>query len=241
MNLSETSLLLTRPRVASERFASEVQSALGPVGEICISPLIDIVPLPLPDEVRNGKVFAFTSENAARVFSNTASGKGRRAYCVGQRTAQAARAAGFETLQAGGDVAALTQVIRADAPSDPVLHLGGRHQSGDLAGALTQSGLRAKRHVIYDQEERPFSAAAHALLNGDGDVVAPVFSPRTARIFRGAMPPQCARIHLVALSRAVAEAWGANTGQGSVTIARDPTSAAMIAAMAGLIDAGPLA
>ena len=235
VNPSALTLLLTRPEAQARRFAREAEARLGPFGQVIVAPLMQIVPLEPFPPVPDGAELAFTSENAVAVAAPRLGGTGRRAWCVGDRTAEAARAAGFDAMSAGGDAAALAALIARSGPAGDILHLSGRHQRGDLAAQLAQAGLTARRLPVYDQAARPLPKPARAALDGPAPVLVPLFSPRSAallsqEIARGARAP----LLVAALSPAVASAW---TGPGpeSLEVAERPDADALLAALARLV------
>jgi uroporphyrinogen-III synthase len=240
VNLSDATILLTRPRDGAARFLTQLEAALGPLGRVVISPLIDIVPLDvrLPDGP--GTVFAFTSENGAAAAAALSDPAGRRAICAGERTARAARGLGYAAESAGGDVETLCARLLADPPPGPVLHATGVHQRGALAPRLAAAGIAAEAVAVYDQPERPLSSEARALLAAPGDVLAPLFSPRTAALFAAEARGSAARLHLAAISAAAAGPL-APLRPAALTVAPTPDAAGLVAAMRRLIAADPLA
>ncbi len=233
-------LLLTRPEAQSGRFAAAATARFGAAVRILVAPLMEIVftapVLPL-DGVR---ALAFTSENGVAGFCRLSPRRDLPAYCVGARTAEAARSAGFRARSAAGDGAALARLIAAEGAAGPLLHPHGAHRQGDLAAALAGAGIALRAVEVYRQEPRSPSPAAAAVLNGQTRVIAPIFSPRSARLFRAAFAAPRAPLALVALSPAVAEALGQRPGERLLTAAR-PEAEAMLDAVAAAIDAGPAA
>ena len=75
-------------------------------------------------------------------------------FAVGPQTAAAAQAAGFTVIhQAAGELAALAHLIDAHYDAAlPVLHIAGRHRSGDLAALLDEKAVPAQRAVLYRAE-----------------------------------------------------------------------------------------
>jgi uroporphyrinogen-III synthase len=131
-------LLLTRPRAASERFAAEIAARDLPL-EVVIAPLMEIVPTgdlpPLPE----GAALIFTSSNAVEAAGP---GQGRRAWCVGARTRQAAAEAGFDAVLAGATADELVAHVVDLRPDGPLVHVHGRHQRGDVADRLAPRACR---------------------------------------------------------------------------------------------------
>lgn len=121
-----TAVLLTRPEAQGARFAAALAEALGPV-RLVTSPLMApafLVPaIPLrPDAL------IFTSETGVEGYRRLAAPElsdVRRAWCVGNRTARAAEAAGLAAHSAEGDAERLIAAILAADEPGPLLHLRG--------------------------------------------------------------------------------------------------------------------
>jgi uroporphyrinogen-III synthase len=160
---------------------------------------------------------------------------GLPAYCVGDRTAEAARAAGLVPVSAGGDAADLLDLLLRHRPEGPGLHLRGRHVAADLDGALTSAGIDTHSVIAYDQTPRPLSPEALACLAWPGRVVLPVYSPRSARILAAETTGATARREVVAISAQVAGAWP--DPAEVVAVAAAPDGAAMEAAILARLSA----
>ncbi|SNT22569.1 uroporphyrinogen-III synthase [Tropicimonas sediminicola] len=236
MNISRTTLLLTRPETASLRFRDEAEARLGAFGAVVVSPLMEIVPVAfdLPEPLPANWVF--TSAHAIPEIAARIDVRGRKAWCVGVRTAQTADSAGFEICSVEPDVTSLCARIRAARPAGLILHAAGHHRRGDLAGDLNAAGLQAQTVTVYDQQARALSQAARDCLMTPGDVLAPLFSPRSARLLGNSASGRVARLHAVAISQAAAEEWEAMPGERLAT-ARTPDADAMLKAMVSLFDA----
>ena len=111
----------------------------------------------------------------------------KQVFCVGARTADAARDAQLTPLLVADDAANLIAQIRAAKPSGKLLHLRGREARGNICSLLESAGLDTKEAVIYAQEAQALSAAAVAVLREDAPVLLPLFSPRSATLFRDEM------------------------------------------------------
>lgn len=226
-------IVLTRPLDASRRFAGQCR-AEGIAAEIVIAPIMEIVPTEGPVMLAPETQPIFTSENAVRIASERLDLTGRRVWAVGARTGEVARAFGMVPRVAGGDVVALERLILAESPAAPLCHLRGRHAAGDLVARLRAGGLKAGARILYDQREVPLTAAARAVLTGERVVTAPLFSPRTARLLRAAVPRTGPYVVPLALSAAVAEAWG---GSPPAQVAERPDSAAMLRLLCRVVGA----
>lgn len=224
-------ILLTRPLPQSLRFAR----ALADICDlpVVISPLmaVEVLPATLPDGPFSAIIL--TSETAVSIAAGL-SGLPLRAYCVGDRTAEAARKAGFQPASAQGDAKALLALIRNAGEAGPLLHLRGEESRGNLAETLTKGGIVTDQAVIYTQRPQPLTAQARALLAGDQPLIVPLFSPRSARLFLQEAGPLRNPLWLAALSPAVA-AELAGLHPDGLEIAERPDAAAMLVAVQRLI------
>ena len=121
-------ILLTRPAPAAARFAERLRRRLGEV-EIVIAPLLEMEWLGALPEERATPIF--TSQNGVEAYLRAGGRAEGACWCVGEATARAARAAGFEPRTGGGDAQALAAGILASGARGPFLHVRGRHARGD--------------------------------------------------------------------------------------------------------------
>ncbi|WP_168199197.1 uroporphyrinogen-III synthase [Pseudorhodobacter turbinis] len=223
--------LLTRPLAYSQRYAATLQHCFGPGLSITISPLIAPRLLQTPFPTGPWDWLILTSETGVAAYAQhpaRPSDLPKRAFCVGDRTAKAAQQAGLETISADADAVALIALIQKHSPDGQLLHICGAHRRGDVAGNLTNSGIPTKAFVLYEQEQRPLSVQAANLLSGKRPVLAPLFSPRTAAIFAGALADTSQKAPLICatLSDAVTDALAQHK---DITLcpAAKPTAAAL--------------
>ncbi len=221
-------LLLTRPRVASEHFAIQVMDKLGAL-QIEISPLIEIEFTDLAQEPSDETV-VFTSRNGVEAWAHAGFSTSAHCFCVGEATANAARDLGFDPHVSGGTVEHLVKDVQSAAPQGQILHVHGRHTRGDLAARLCASGQRARGIVAYEQKLLDLSATALAMLQGGAPVIVPLFSPRSAAHFAGYGPfgPQ---VKMIAISKTAASACP------KALIAPHPTANGMLAAISQVLNA----
>ena len=224
-------ILLTRPASQGARFAAALRRRFPGVA-VVESPLLAPVLLrpDLPAGVFDAVVF--TSETGVASAAPYRAHLPRLAFCVGDRTAGAARAAGFDARSAAGDADALVAVLLHLRPGR-VIHLHGDETRGDVAGRLNAAGIAAAAAVTYRQEARALTPEAQALLQGGLPVVAPVFSPRTGALLSRAAEGTPAPIWLAALSPAVAESVRLPTARRIV--AARPDADAMLDAIGALV------
>jgi uroporphyrinogen-III synthase len=171
-------ILLTRPEAQSAAYAAELQQEFAGKVTILQSPLLDIVPIKTPINLKDVHHLLFTSANGVRAFCQLSKRRDIPCLCVGDKTAEVARAQGLAAVSAGGDVQDLTALMQqyADTKDGQFLYLRGQHTARVLAGNV--------RHlVIYDQIERDLTDVAKAALTDDKPVLVPLFSPRSADLF----------------------------------------------------------
>ena len=212
-DMTPQQVLITRP----EPGASELARALG--GGI-VSPVMRVAPreLALPEGLAG---LVLTSANGVRALG----GRGPRlAWCVGDRTAAEAEAAGYEAHSAGGDSDALVALIAAHG-AGPLLHVRGAHARGDVAARLTAAGVPCAEAVAYDQPFVPLTAEAEAALAGTAPLLVPLYSPRAAARLAVLARNAAAPLHVVAMSPAVARA---ARPLGPARVAERPDADAML-------------
>lgn len=150
-------------------------------------------------------------------------------FAVGEKTAAAARAAGFADVRVGGGTAAaLAAAIAAALPAGArVLHLAGRDRAVELAPLLAGAGVLVTLAVVYRAEtEAELPAAVAAALAAGGIDGALVYSARSAEalcaaIRRAGCAAALPALPFYALSPAVAAALRA-AGAIDVTVAANP-------------------
>lgn len=243
--MAETTLLMTRPRVSGERFVADLPAGVRGRLTVCHSPLLRIVPIADHIDFGDAHGLIFTSANGVAIAAGVTRRRDLPCYCVGEWTTQTARDHGWQARMVGEDAAELIATLRADPPQGPLLHLRGRHGSGDIAGELAPVGCNVVVHVIYEQEVRALSDVAQAALNGPGQVIVPLFSPRTARQF-AKVAQIGADVSAVAISEAAVRPLR-DLPLKRVIVASRPTAAAladgveMLANPASRVEGGPSA
>lgn len=180
-------VLVTRPEPDAARTAARL-AELG--HQVLLSPLLTIEPVAI-DRVPAGPfdALAATSANAPRVAGALVeldALRGTTLYAVGERTAEAARQAGFATVVvADGDVEALARLLqRSLASGSRVLHLAGEDRAHELGALPAAAGIHVEVLTIYRARAASglSAQAAAALSSGDLDAVLH-YSPRSAATF----------------------------------------------------------
>jgi uroporphyrinogen-III synthase len=143
-------VLVTRPLPDGERTAA----ALRAVGhDVLLIPLMQVRPVPAVVAGEWSAVIV-TSANALRVLSLAQLKPllGLPLFAVGQRSAEAARAAGFSEIRASqGDAEDLVRLVaeRYAGQSAPHLYLAGEDRAADIAGALAKHSIKVEIVVVY--------------------------------------------------------------------------------------------
>lgn len=220
-------VLVTRPRAFSEEFVAAlgtVTSAFEPL----IAPAFELEALsaevPPYDEV------IFTSRAGVRFGPK---GDGRLAWCVGEATADAARAAGYETRTADGDADGLVVLILGERPVARLMHFRGESVASEVAARLVEGGLDCVETVLYRKVASQIPATDRAILEGVLNVVVPVFSAETVSIL-AEWELDWSGFHVVAISEKVAGA-AAKLNPAKITVVPAPNTVEMTQAVARLI------
>ena len=225
-------VVITRPQGDGERTATALR-ARGP--EVWVAPLMRVQAIAANLAGEWGAVIV-TSANAPNAIAHNPA---RDAliklplFAVGQRSAEAARQAGFiNVTSAGGDVRDLVNMLMGEHANTkaPLLYLAGEDRAADLIGELSTRGIAAKMRVVYRAVAAPFPPALiEALRAGEVDIVVH-FSRRSAENYMaGAKKAGIAGLALavrhLCLSAQVAEPLA---GASRIAIAARPDEAALV-------------
>jgi uroporphyrinogen-III synthase len=213
-------LLILRPEPGASETAARAEAAGWTVDKI---PLFTILPLAWePPDPASFDAAVMTSANAARL-GGLAAFRGLPLYTVGERTAAAAREAGFETIVIGsGGAEAIAERLRQDEKTRIF------HPCGADTRPFDETGLEIIHLPVYTAEP----AEPAALRGAIGErTIALLHSPRAARLFAGhcdRLGIARRRISLAAISKAALAEAGSGWKQ-AVSAAR-PRDGAMLAA-----------
>ncbi len=199
---------------------------------ITISPLMAPVFLPavLPDA--RYAALIFSSETGVDAYAARRERIAAMAFCVGDRTAEAAQKLGLRVMSAGGDADAMIALILRHPPDGPLLHLRGKDSRAEVAARLSAEGMQTTEVIVYEQRPNALRPAAQKLLGGTQPVIVPLFSPRSALLFCATAPR--APLRIAAMSIAVAQAIDPRLN-AQVVVAARPAGDAMLAAVGDLL------
>jgi uroporphyrinogen-III synthase len=245
-------ILVTRPQPDNEATGASLR-ARG--FDVLLAPMLRFEPVALPDDpAADYAAVIVTSANALRAVESQAASRrllGLPLFAVGERTASAARRAGFvNVISAGGDAADLRELVLArsshkgkDKDKDrklrtvrPVLYLAGAELSRDLAGELGEHGVSVVTRTTYRM------VAASALPRQTCDAIAANqveavlhYSVRSARAFVDAVRSAGVEISALAVQQCCISATVAailrEAGATQVTVASSPNENALLGAL----------
>jgi uroporphyrinogen-III synthase len=235
-----TPVLVTRPRAQAESFARKLTARFGSRVRPFVSPLMapEFLSPPMPE----GQFAAviFTSAQGVSGAVRLQAELPRLAYCVGRATAAAATAAGFDAQSSDGDVSDLAAALVSGPRAGRFLYLRGVDTAGDLENDLISNNIPVLSLQVYLQKALPLEGESLSLLCQSGPVILPLFSPRSALIFRDARPSDTrADLRIAAMSKAVAAA-ALDIPHSALVIAAKPDADAMLDAIESLLAAAPL-
>lgn len=180
-------VLLTRPMLQSQRFARSLLPLSREDLTLAIAPLTrpEALDVALPE----GRFAALilTSETGAQMAMRWRNLLPDLAFCVGDRTAAAARAAGFDAISARGDARDLLALLRASPDLGRYLYLHGQDRAADV-GEMLKGERDVTSLAVYAQRAQPLSEQALGLLRQPITLVLPIFSPRNARLLVKNLP-----------------------------------------------------
>ncbi len=175
----------------------------------------------------------FSSANAVNAAKSLNVDRNLPAFCVGPVTSAAATQVGWSARMVGATAEELVASLLQLRPESPLLHLRGEHSRGNVAQRLTELGLTTHERPVYQQHLLPLTPRAEEAAAGNRPVIAPIFSPRTARQFAD-MWCGSAPLWLAAISEATAEPLRTLTYR-RMRIANEPSPEKMTEAVKKLV------
>lgn len=167
--------------------------------------------------LQHANAYIITSQNGVEHGLSFVPNKDAMIFAVGERTAEAAEALGFEEIYAAeGDTESLFEMIMSRwLPEDgTLLHLSGAEIVSDISSLLSAIGYSANRQVVYTAipQDKPEPLTLNAIKNTKIDAIL-FYSARAVTIFNAWMHDAKLERHLenitaVALSPRIAEELG---------------------------------
>lgn len=224
---NEPKIILTRPEPGLSKFSGQLLHDL-PTADVYNEPLqvIEFVPNILDLDGYNG--FVFTSSNGVRAAKRWNLPK-RIGFGVGSVTTNLASTFCDPVYNGGSNVDALIELILAQRPHGPLLHVRGKVSVGNLADRLSEHGIETHEVIGYEQSAIPASDTLLQMLQGGMPVILPLFSPKSAEILK-MLSTRRDHWHVVAMSQAVAEIFCPDEVMILET-AKNPNGAAMLEAV----------
>jgi uroporphyrinogen-III synthase len=243
-------ILVTRPQPDNEATGASLRTRGF---DVLLAPMLRFEPVGLPDDAgADYAAIVVTSANALRAVESQLAGHrllDLPLFAVGDRTAAAARRAGFATvISADGNAADLRELVLARISNKdkakakkfrtirPVLYLAGADLSRDLAGELAESGLNVVTRTTYRM------AASSVLPRETCDAIAANrveavlhYSVRSARAFLDAVRAAGVEISALAVQQCCISPNVAailrEAGATHVTVASSPDENALLGAL----------
>lgn len=162
-------VVVTRPPTDAERTASGLRKQGH---EVLVAPLMCVEPI-TADLSGDWSAVIITSANAPEAIADTPAVTTLhklKLFAVGDRSAEAARAAGFsDVISAGGDARDLVNLIvqRHAGVTSPLLYLAGEDRAADLVGELAAHGIKAEMRVVYRAVMAPYPDELVEALSAD--------------------------------------------------------------------------
>ena len=153
---------IARPRPGADETAARLDAlGLGPDFETLVSPMIALEPVSHPRPVADFRALVFTSASALDRFTPAPGDLALPVFVVGERTAAAAREAGFTDVRVGaGDSADLAALVARSAPakasgfwarlSYAANVLFTVRRTDRLTGAEPDAVLARAEHLLYE-------------------------------------------------------------------------------------------
>lgn len=209
---------------------ADVQEVLGADIACLISPVLEIEKREVAVRPEGYAGLILTSVNGVAAAPDLT---GRRVHCVGARTGEAAQERGADLGVVALDAARLVERILETGVAAPLLHMRGEHARGEIARMLSSAGIETHEAVVYAQQAVEMTRDAIRLIEGDGPLVLPLYSPRSARLVAQAARPG-PQVHVIALSSAVAQEYAAVTGR-DVEVCASPEGPVMVERIAAAL------
>lgn len=228
-------VLVTRPLPDGERTAATLR---GRGYDVLVAPLMQVKPI-AADLTGERSAVIISSANALRALDarQVSSLLKLPLFAVGQRSADAAREAGFKDVHsANGDAGDLIRLVAASHSDQAAtyLYLAGEDRAADLEDELANRGLRVRTVTVYRNVTLNYpTELAQALGKRKIDGVLH-FSRRSAENYmNGAKAAGLEQMAQAAqhfcLSDQVAEPLRAAGVVDQITVAREPNEAALLA------------
>lgn len=231
LTTNPVSVLITRPQPQADRLAVELRAVLPAAVQVVVSPLMRMKPLPVQLPKGPHVAVILTSETGAMAAAALRARLPGLVHCVGPRTAEVARDAGFSIGEVAPTAADLLPQLMRMQHGGRLLYLHGRDVSVQIDQVLDAAGCPADAAAVYAQTPIGLSAAALQVLNAKGAVLVPLYSARSARLFFADRPDSMqADLWSCLIAQGVVEAVPAALRARAV-VADGPDGAAMTTAI----------
>ena len=220
-------VLLTRPTQSSELFRDALKAAAGAFRPY-LCPAFEYEAVAYREVSFDAAIF---TSKAGVQFAP--SGNGRVAWCVGEATAQMARAKGYLTKTGTGNAMDLSKMILRSDLRDRMIHFRGENVRIDVKAILEEAGLTCADTVIYRKVIARVPEGLLDVLNSTDVFIVPMFSGETVSIIED-WGLDLERAWVVAISEEVALN-AQNLNPKGISTAANPNLDEMVRIMTRLI------
>lgn len=238
-----STILITRPPAQGARLAYELKERFADKIEILLAPIMAPAFLEpdMPKGVFNSLILTSEAGAISAFIMKTACPERlpNFAFCVGERTADVVKENGFEAIFSKGNSDDLIHLICSHKNQAPFLYLRGQESQGDICARLLERNISCTQVITYAQKARSFDAEVEYVLRQSGNVIAPLYSPRSAHLFFERLEeikPQ-ASLRFIALSENVAAQIPENFNHNTIVV-RKPHSEAVFEAISQILGGG---
>lgn len=232
METSDPLLLLTRPESESRAFLSAFEERQGFKGPSLIAPILKVEPVEQSGEQDIGDVVIVTSPNALLSAPKL---EGVACHVVGTRSAAAVEALGGRVATAAGTATELIDKLSKFSHPTAATWLRGTEAAKNIGAELGRHGWSITPIISYRQVAQELNQSTLDQLVAARRVVAPVFSPLSARFLSQAWPSRAVSPDVIAISQNAADAW--HGPRSSLKISSSPDGSAMMSVLADFFPA----
>lgn len=176
--MKDEMIVITRPKLQSNRFYKQLIAAGIENDQLLISPVIKIKKLKTNPRIKSNSIILFTSENA--ISSWDCQNKEQfNCYCVGLNTTKIAKEAGLNSKFLGDDIKTFIKNFPKNGKKQ-YHYLRGKDVSFDLSLSLSKLGIKIKETVVYEQLPQSLDEKVKLLLQSKNTVRMTVFSNLSA-------------------------------------------------------------
>ena len=176
--MNHKKIVITRPKLQSERLKRQLIDAGVDKNQLIISPVIEIVKVKNKPKIDNKSIILFTSENALLNWECKNKNK-FSCYCVGLNTTNSAKKLGLDSKFLGKDIKTFIKNFPQENKNE-YHYLRGEDVTIDLSLSLQRKGIKITETIVYKQLSKNLSNQAKLSLQSNEETLMIVFSNLSA-------------------------------------------------------------